>query len=701
MSVRIEPTKKITHIHAPDDLIITIAIAGNPNAGKTSIFNAITGSNQHVGNYAGVTVEKKEGSAVHKGYTLRILDLPGTYSLTAYSLDEIVARDFIMDEKPDIVINVIDANNLERNLNLSMQLQELNIPMVAALNMSDEAEARGTIINEKKLSAVLGIPMVKTVGNKGSNLDALLDAAVELALNPVSHQRQVEYGREVEGELKKLTDLLKRDDEFVRRYDARWIAVKLLERDAEVNEKIVSHTAVDAIKQQTEKSVRWIERHFGQAADTVVAEQRYAYIHGAVRESVIAGDSKSIPSTDVIDAVLLHRVLGLPIFFLIIWGIFQLTFILGEWPMKFIEWLFSQLGHAVTASVPPSILRDLIVEGVIGGVGGMLTFVPNILILFFCISFLEDTGYMARAAFLMDNVMHRIGLHGQSFIPLITGFGCSVPAIMSARTLRNDKDRITTVLIIPLMSCGARLPVYALLIGAFFPASLGGNILFLIYLIGILLAILMALFFRKVLFRGASSPFVMELPPYRMPTANAMARHMGEKAWMYLKKAGTIILASSIVIWFLTTFPREHHAPIGGVHETRALEMSYAGQIGKLISPVLTPLGFDWKAGIALITGFAAKEMLVSSMGTIYKVKGNPDESLREALRADPSFTPLKAFTLMLFVLIYIPCLATLAVVKQELGSFKWVLLLVGYTSALAWIVSFVVFQVGRFFGAG
>ncbi|MEK6796862.1 MAG: ferrous iron transport protein B [Spirochaetota bacterium] len=678
---------------------ITIALAGNPNAGKTTIFNALTGSREHVGNYAGVTVEKKEGIIKRNDITIRIFDLPGTYSLTAYSLDEVVARDSIIDEKPDVIIDVIDSTNLERNLYLCLQFQEMSVPIVGALNMSDEAEMQGIIIDEEHLSRVLGIPMVKTVGSREKNIDALLDLAIRTARGPKA-EREVDYGREVEQELRKLSDAIKSDASFSSRYDARWTAIKLLEKDTNVLKKISGHGQPERVEAQVQKGIRWLEKHFNESADVIIAEQRYAYIRGAVRESVRS--ARRIPGasfTDRIDRVLLNRIAGLPIFLLIVWGMFQLTFTLGEFPMHLIESFFSWLASFAVAVLPDTMFRSLLVDGVIGGVGGILTFLPNILLLFLCISFLEDTGYMARAAFLMDRVMHRVGLHGQSFIPLLTGFGCSVPAILAARTLRNEKDRITTILIIPLMSCGAKLPVYTLLIGAFFAPSVSGNVLFSIYLIGVLLAVIMAILFRGILFRGESSPFVMELPPYRLPTVRAVLTHIGERAWIYIRKAGTLILAASVLIWFLTSFPKPDASAKGP--PVSAVEASFAGRIGKFIEPAIHPLGFDWKTGIALITGFVAKETIVSTMGTIYKVEGDETASLRKALAADKHFNPLIAFCLMIFVLIYVPCLTTLAVVKQELGSYKWVAFFIAYTTMLAWVVTFLIYAAGRFLGLG
>lgn len=678
---------------------IVVALAGNPNSGKTTIFNALTGSRQHVGNYPGVTVEKRECLTTCEDYLVHIIDLPGTYSLNAFSMEEMVTRDFIINEKPDVIIDVLDSSNLERNLYLCLQFQELGVPVIAALNMTDEAEAKGIFIDSEHLGDVLGIPMVKTVGTKGIGLDALLSLAVRKAMErTVSVPVRIHYGREVEEHLETLESLLKNDEGIAARYPSRWLAVKLLEQDSGAINHLDGHACKETVMKQVRQSVLWIEKHFNEHVDTVISEQRYAYIHGAVRENVrVRQKENALTVTDKLDAFLLNRWVSLPIFLLVIWLIFQGTFALSEKPMEWLETFFGWLGGSVGSLLPDSFFRSLIVEGIIGGVGGMLVFLPNIIFLFLGISFLEDSGYMSRAAFIMDKIMHRIGLHGQSFIPLLIGFGCSVPAIMGARTLRSDKDRITTVLIIPLMSCGARLPVYTLLISVFFSERAAGNILFLIYLLGIVLAISMAYLFRKFLFKGAASPFVMELPPYRMPTARGILTHIGEKTMMYLKKAGTIILAASVIIWFMTSFPK----PKEDVNAKSAIEQSLAGQMGKAMAPVLEPIGFNWKIGIALITGLAAKETVVSTLATIYKVDADDESSLRQELKNDPTLNPLVAFCIMLFVLIYIPCLATLAVIRQELGSMKWVFFSLIYSTGLAWILTFLVYRVGMFLGVG
>ncbi len=712
---------------------IRIAIAGNPNAGKTTIFNALTGSNQHVGNYSGVTVEIKEGKLSYKNYSIYIYDLPGTYSLSAYSLDEVVARDFIIDKKPDLVVDVVDATNLERNLNLSMQIEELDVPMVIALNMWDEVEDKNINIKTKLLSDLIGIPMVKTVGRRNEGLTDLLDAIIatvekERDKTIKKEKIRVNYGEELETEIKKLENIINTDTIFSDRYNARWVAVKLLERDSKVETIIKDHTDYERLSKQLELSRIWIKGHFAERSDEVISEQRYAYIHGAIEECVtVKKEDNKIGTTEAIDKILLHNKLALPIFFVIVWAIFQLTFTIGGLFMEWMEALFGFLSDIAMHYMPENIIRDIVVDAVIGGVGGMLVFVPNIVILFVLISILEDSGYMARAAFLMDKIMHKIGLHGRSFIPLMSGFGCAVPAIMGTRVLRSEKDRIVTSLVIPFMSCGARLPVYTLLIGAFFSKAAAGNILFSIYLIGIVVAVGIAFLLRKSIFKGESTPFVMELPPYRFPTIKGVLTHMWQKTLIYLKKAGTILLAASILMWFLTNFPKsnksdEYYGELASnmemqiqndnpdsspediellvetkVNEERGfddLEASAAAIAGKAIEPALKPLGFDWKMGIALISGLAAKEAVVSTLGTIYK-QTDTEDSLREALQKDPHLNPFIAYCFMIFVLLYLPCIATLAVIKQELGSFKWVAFSFTLYMVVAYVVTFLVYNIG------
>ncbi len=713
---------------------IIVGIAGNPNSGKTTIFNELTGAHHKVGNYAGVTVEKREGIRKYKDYTIKIYDLPGTYSLTSYSLDELVARDFIIDEKPDIVIDVMDSTNIQRHLYLCMQIQEFGIPIVGLLNMTDEAKQHGIEIDSLALGDLLGIPMLKTVGRKKSGLDGVFDLVIDTYENQSKQKKCLLYGNELEMHIDKIINLISKDEKFIKNYPPRWLAVKLLEKDENVCSKLKTNAAYDQIIHQKDESIKWIAGHFNRDSEIVVTEQRYGYIHGAVKETLKVSLETKFSFSEAVDKVVLNNYLGLPLFLFIMWGIFQLTFKLGEFPMSILELIFNQIGNFAGSIIPHGLIKSLIVDGIIGGVGGMLVFLPNILILFFCISILEDTGYMARIAFLTDKFMHKFGLHGQSFIPFVTGFGCSIPAIMSARTLKNEKDRLITILAVPFFSCGAKLPVYTLLISAFFSESMSGNILFSIYMIGILLGLFSSLLFRKVIAKGISSPFVMELPPYRAPAAKGIGWHMAEKCWFYVKKAGTLIVAASIIVWFITTFPqlkiddakyqkirtdienkiisengavansdtRQINRIIEVSQVQEALEYSIAGKIGKIIEPVIKPLGFDWKIGVAIITGFAAKEVVVSTLGVMYKVGSDvteEDDSLREALRNDPYFNPLVAYVLMLFILIYVPCIATLAIIKQELGKWRWVFFTIFYNSAVAWLVAFIVYQTGKIMG--
>ncbi len=681
---------------------VRIALAGNPNAGKTTIFNALTGAHHKVGNYPGVTVEKREGSRIRGGREYRFIDLPGVYSLTAYSIDEVVARDFLLDERPDLIVDVIDSTNLERNLYLCLQFQELGIPVIGALNMSDEAEAKGIDVDAGTLSAVLGIPFLKTVGPKGAGteelldaIDAIVDGAKEGAAAGAS-SRSIRYGDEAESRIAPLEAAIASDEEFAARYPARWLAVKLLEKDEHAIERLAAHPRGREIRSAAEAAVTWIEGHYGRASEIAVSEQRYGYIRGAVREAVRIRKRSNFSVTEAVDKVVMNRYLALPIFVLILWGVFQATFILGAYPTAWLEVLFGWLGSAASSAMPPGILRSLIVDGIIAGVGGVMSFVPLIVILFLFLSILEDVGYMSRAAFASDKLLHAFGLHGQSVLPMMLGFGCTVPAIMAARTLKNPRDRIVTILVIPFMSCGAKLPVYVLLAGAFFPGN-EANMVMVVYAVGVALSLLSALVLRKTVAKGDPTPFVMELPPYRAPTLRGILWHVWEKISHYLKKAGTVILAASVLVWAITSFPVYKPPEVVSPREAvdvdsnaaAALEHSIAGRIGKAIAPAFKPLGFDWRVGVATITGFAAKEIVVSTLGVLYGRSSEDEGGLREALRADRRFTPLVALALMLFVLAIPPCFAALATVKAELG-WKWLgfsfafMLSIGYVLALA-----------------
>ena len=853
---------------------ITIALAGNPNSGKSTLFNRITGDRQHVGNYPGVTVERKDGLCRHGGVEIEVVDLPGTYSLTAYSVEELVARDFLVDEKPDVVVNIIDASNIERNLYLSVQLMELGVPLLLAFNMTDVAKLRGMEFDLERLSVLLGAPIVCTVGHKGQGVAELLDEVVAfVAQVERAPAAAIHYGPEIEEEIAKVEESLSAGGAAPDKYTPRWLALKLLEGDEEIRDVVTSAEALAA----AERSRTHLKGVLGDSAEAVIAERRYGFISGACQETVRTTVEARHTVSDQIDKVLTNGIIGLPIFLGLMYLVFQLTFTLGEAPMGWIEGMFAWLGEGISGLWPKgsdSDLRSLLVDGIIGGVGGVIVFLPNIILLFLAVAFLEDSGYMARAAFVMDRLMHRIGLHGKSFIPMLIGFGCSVPAILATRTLESRRDRLTTMMVVPLMSCGARFPIYALIIPAFYPPAWRAPMLWLIYLIGILLAIVCAKVLRKTLLKGESQPFVMELPPYRMPTAHAVVVHMWTRSWLYLRKAGTIILGVSIIMWAMTNYPkktsfdrdydaeaeaakvqyataakavdaefalspdsdalrriveaeltlrevgkkhyehedaykaakvvcedeiakasaaggasvkdflkmrdkivvinrafkestreiadqfkvlkndlaagdakaraafdkneivveyREHEkrrdeqlaeagAVAPAVHEAakkylkeaakpyekavaslkaakQAEELGYsiAGRAGHGMEPVLKPLGFDWKIGTALIGALAAKEVFVAQLGVVYSV-GEADSragALRSKLREQYGADRLTPLCIMLFCLISAPCVATIAATKQESGSWRWAMLQLGGMTAMAYVITFVVYQVG------
>ncbi len=682
---------------------ITVALAGNPNSGKTTLFNALTGARQHIGNYPGVTVEKKEGLRNYQGYEINFVDLPGTYSLTAYSIEEIVARNFILEDHPDVVVHVVDSSNLERNLYLATQLMEMGIKLVLAFNMSDVAKQRGCEIDYAKLSELIHCPIVPTIGNKAKGLEKLLEVIVAATdgsafrgTNPVIH-----YGPEIEQELEQITALVNEEHRLAKKYGTRWLALKLLEQDKEILDK--GHT--DEVIQASVQSVKRILKHFGDEPEIVVADKRYGFISGACEESVKNSVEDRHTASDVADKIILNRVLGLPIFAGLMYLVFKLTFWLADPVMGWIESGFGWLAEVVTGFWPAgaeSALQSLIVDGVIGGVGGVIVFLPNIILLFLAIAILEDSGYMARAAFLMDRIMHKIGLHGKSFIPMLIGFGCSIPAMMGTRILENRRSRFTTLMVIPLMSCGARLTIYALIIPAFFAAKWQGLMMWLIYMIGVVLAIICAKVLRSTLFKGETVPFVMELPPYRVPTLRGILTHMWERSWLYLKKAGTVILIISILLWAATTYPKPDESILTGLDAQQVQEAelnhSIAGRIGGGMEPIIRPLGFDRRIGTALIGALAAKEVFVAQMGIVYSI-GETDEdsdSLRAKLKEN--YSPLQGFCIMLFCLISAPCVATVAVCKRETGSWGWALFQFFGLTVLAYVITLIVYQVGSLF---
>ena len=674
---------------------ITIALAGNPNSGKTTIFNAITGAHQHVGNYPGVTVEKKEGFRKYKDYEMSIVDLPGTYSLTAYSIEEIIARNFVIDEHPDVVIDVIDASNIERNLYLAVQLMEMNVPLVLAFNMTDVAQQKGLRFDIEKLSKLLNSPIVQTVGNKSQGIDELLDTVSKMAdQGKVAKLYTLYYGKEIEDELAKIEKLLNSEHKLAEKYGARWLALKLLEQDKEVLDKGHKSEVLEAVL----RSVKHLRKIFGDEPEIVIADRRYGFISGACQEAIESTIETRHSRSDMIDAVLTSKTFGLPIFIGLMYIVFDLVFQLGKWPMEWMEGAFAYLAGVITNILPGGIIQSLLVDGIIAGVGGVVIFLPNILLLFMAIAILEDTGYMARAAFVMDRIMHKIGLHGKSFIPMLIGFGCSIPAIMATRILENRRNRIVTIFVIPLMSCGAKLPIYALIIPAFFAQKLQGPMMFLIYFTGIILAIICAKILRITVLRGETTAFVMELPPYRVPTVRSVLIHMWQRGWMYLRKAGTIILGASIVLWALSSFPKPADEKLEGMNEqqTRQVELrdSAIGRIGATLEPVVRPLGFDYKIATALIGATPAKELFVAQMGIVYALGEDDDSStLRTKLRQD--YSPLQGFCIMLFCLISTPCVATVAITKAETGRWKWALAQWGTLTAVAYFLTFLVYQIG------
>ncbi len=721
---------------------LTIALAGNPNSGKTTIFNHFTGTRQKVGNWPGVTVEKKEGRIQRFGRDLNIIDLPGIYSLTPFSIEEIVSRDYILEEKPDVIIDIVDASNLERSLYLATQLRELGqCQVLFALNMFDLARARGFQIDLEKLSELLDVPVVATVGNRAENIDTLLQTAIELAERgeTVSADRKVKYSKDIETAIERVTGLIPDTAVDGFSYDRRWTAVKLLENDALVRRRVeeIYGKGSQGMVETAEECRRLLRQRFDEDPEIVMTDERYGFIAGIMKEVFTTSSRQRIDTSRAIDRVLTNRFMGFPIFIFFIWAMFQLTFTLGSYPMDWIDAGVAAVAAGLDTLLPEGMLKNLLVDGVVAGVGSVIVFLPNILILFFCIAIFEDTGYMSRAAFLMDRVMHLIGLHGKSFIPMLMGFGCNVPAVMAARTLESEKDRILTILITPFMSCSAKLPVYIVLAGAFF-GHRAGTMIFVVYLIGISMAIVSGRLFRSLLLRGADAPFVMELPPYRIPMLKSLLIHMWDRSKLFLKKMGGIILAGSVIVWALSTFPRiegysrDYAADVDRIEasfrlaaETATPEAieelaaerdrevarlmrqksaeetahSLLGRLGKAIAPVFEPIGIDWRGGISLLTGFVAKEIVVSTLGVLHAVEAEADgDALRSALLRS-GMSPLGALSMMVFVLLYVPCLATVATIRKETGSVAWTAFSVVYTTAAAWLAAFVVYQGGRLLG--
>lgn len=711
--------------------VINVALVGNPNAGKTSIFNLASGAHEHVGNYGGVTVDAKEGFMRHGEYTFRLVDLPGTYSLSAYSPEELYVRKYIFDEKPDVIINVVAASALERNLYLTAELMELESPMVIALNMYDELQKSERELDYKSLSALLNIPITPTVGKRGEGISELLDSVISIyESEEPARVVPIPYGRVLEKSIMVMNRELSTANGQLSELNMplRYLSVKVLEGDEYVENDIAKLRRGKEYIARRDKENDYMERLLKEDAESAFVNARYGFIAGALRETF--EDKKSIHAkTDALDVVFTNKYFGLPLFFIFLWVMFEATFRLGEYPMEWIETFVEFIGNVVRGRMSDGPLKDLIVDGLIGGVGGVIVFLPNIVILYAFIAFMEDSGYMARAAFIMDKLMHKIGLHGKSFIPLIMGFGCNVPAIMSTRMIGSRNSRMITMLIVPFMSCSARLPVYILFVSAFF-AKHGSLIMLGLYAVGILVAIITALLLRKSFFKEEDTPFVMELPPFRMPTFKSVMIHMWERSKMYLLKMGGPILIASIVIWFLGYFPQDKERNASYDRKMAQVEASvlsdsdkedviselryaknaehqinsYIGKIGHFIEPIMKPLGFDWKISVSLLSGMAAKEIVISTMGVLYTGDSDSQQSLQERLISErhadgtPIFTPLVVIGFLLFTLIYFPCIATIVAIKEESHSWKWALFSVFYSTGLAWLFAFVVYQVGSVF---
>lgn len=726
---------KLKEIASGKRRTINVALVGNPNCGKTSLFNVASGSHEHVGNYSGVTVDAKEGHFDFQGYHFRLVDLPGTYSLSAYSPEELYVRKHIIDETPDVIINVVDAGNLERNLYLTAQLIDMNVRMVVALNMYDALLHSGNTLDHKKLGQLFGVPIVPTVSRTGKGIDNLFHVIIGLyegadfigqkeeiqdeAMReyrewhdkyvPVhkygSHDEEthdfdgksyirhihINHGPELERSIDAVKEVICKNENIRYKYSTRFLAIKLLENDKDIEQRVISTLPNgEEVIRVRDKEAERIRLSMNEDSEQAITDAKYGFITGALKETYTEKNENTEMFTRIVDSIVTHKIWGFPIFFVFLYLMFECTFVFGEYPKGWIEWLVEQIASLAETFMPAGPLKDLIVDGIIGGVGGVIVFLPNILLLYIFISFMEDSGYMARAAFIMDKIMHKMGLHGKSFIPLIMGFGCNVPAIMASRIIESRKSRLVTILINPLISCSARLPIYLVMIGAFFPSK-ASLVLLSIYVTGILLAVLMARIFSRFIVRGDDAPFVMELPPYRMPTAKSVLRHTWEKGAQYLKKMGGIIMIASVIIWFLGYYP--NHDAYSTTAEQQ--ENSYIGQIGKAIEPVIEPLGFDWKMGIGILSGIGAKELVVSTLGVLYT---NDDDIESVDLADRIPITPLVAYGYMLFVLIYFPCIATVAAIKNESGSWKWAAFTICYTTLLAWIVAFLVHQVGGIF---
>ncbi|HEX2922084.1 MAG TPA: ferrous iron transport protein B [Bacteroidales bacterium] len=710
---------------------IQVALVGNPNSGKTTLFNYASHSKEKVGNYAGVTVDSKEAEYVQSGYNFSVVDLPGTYSLKSYSPEEIYLRNYIFDNKPDIIVNVIDASNLERNLYLTTQLIDMGLQMVIALNMYDELEKKGDELDYTSLGKLLGVPIIPTVASRGRGIYDLFEKIITVYENkePVVRHIHINYGLEIENSICSISSKIKirENANFTNIVSSRYLAIELLENDKEFSKNITGCINSEEIIETARKEYTKLEKLFSDPVESVITDVRYGFISGALKETLSNGKENRSKKNRALDNYLTHRYFGIPIFVFFMWLTFFTTFELGGYPKQWMESGIAKLSELLTDVMTVGLIRDFLVEGIIGGVGGIIVFLPNIIILFLFISFMEDTGYMARAVFLMDKIMHKIGLHGKSFIPLFMGFGCNVPAILASRIIESRRDRMITMLITPFMSCSARLPVYILFISAFF-ANNHGLVLLLLYVLGMILAVLSALLLRKVFFKTAEIPFVMELPPYRVPTMRSVVKHVWFRSQLYLKKIGGVILVASIAVWVLSNFPRSAsgknqqseitHLESSSkvltpdkqqyIPENHYQDNSFIGMIGHAIEPVMKPLGFDWRLSVSIITGIAAKEVVVSTMGVLFQAGDNHSQNtLVEKIQTQqnkegkPLFTPLAAFSFMLFILTYFPCIGVVSAISRETGSWKWSTFIILYTTTAAWMLSFTVYQVGSLLGIG
>jgi ferrous iron transport protein B len=692
---------------------INVALVGNPNCGKTSLFNYASGAHGHVGNYSGVTVDATEAHASFFGYEFNLVDLPGTYSLSCYSPEELYVREHLTEKMPDVVINVVDASNLVRNLYLTTQLVDMNIRMVCAMNMYDEFERRGDQVNLETLSTLLGIPIVPTSFKSGEGVKDLFRAVIQVyeGTSKWSRHLHINYGHEIEDGIAHIQKYLKADEHITQHYSTRYLSLKLLEHDSQVLDYLGKHMAGEQrmhdfhqLTNARDRASARVKEETGNDSETAIMDAKYGFINGALKEAGYKTGTKedTYKATHLIDGVLSHKYFGFPIFFLMLFIMFETTFSLGQYPMDWIEWFVGWIGDKVSVNMSEGPLKAMLVDGVIGGVGSVIVFLPQILILYFFISLMEDSGYMSRAAFIMDKLMHTMGLHGKSFIPLIMGFGCNVPAVMATRTVESRRSRIITMMVLPFMSCSARLPIYIMITGTFFSVAYRSWVMLSLYAIGILMAIIVSKVFSTFVFKGEDTPFVMELPPYRWPTAKAIARHTWEKGKEYLKKMGGIILVASLIVWALEYFP--HNEALTAQEQQ---EQSYLGRMGKAVEPIFTPQGFNWKLDVSLMAGVGAKEIVASTIGVLYSGDDSfgeeeefSDDSerytrLRQQMAAE-GITPLAAYAYLIFILLYFPCIATIAAIKNETGSWQWAVFAALYTTAVAWVISALVFQIGR-----